>query len=76
MTTRTHKQTNKNDAVISLLDIAHSTCDLDSYNGKPMFVINKGSRYPFSFGLAKARLILKHMNKLKTFVATKGAFLS
>ena len=65
-----------NEAVSSLLDIENSTCDLDAYKGKPMFVINKESRYPFSFGLAKAKLIVKHYAKLSKFVQTEGASLS
>lgn len=65
-----------NDAVKSLIDIDNSTCHLDSYKQNPMFVINKDSRYPFSFGLAKARLIVKHYPKLRHFVATEGESLS
>ena len=50
-----------------------STAELgDQYNGKPMFTINKASRYPFTFGLPKARLILQHIDKLKKFVASEG----
>jgi hypothetical protein len=70
------QDTQVNEAVSSLLDTEHSTCDLDSYKGKPMFVINKNSRYPFSFGLAKAKLIVKHVKQLDRFVATDGASLS
>ena len=65
--------TNKvTEAVSSLLDIDHSTVDLDSYKGKPMFVINKTSRYPFSFGLPKAKLLLKYVDQLRKFVETEG----
>lgn len=60
------------EAVNSLLDINHSTASLDVYKDKPMFVINKESRYPFSFGLPKAKLILKHLEALQRFVATDG----
>ena len=72
----TETQEKVNEAVGSLLDIENSTCDLDSYKGKPMFVINKNSRYPFSFGLAKAKLIVKYYEKLKAFVNSNGASLS
>lgn len=65
-----------NEAVKSLLNIEESTADLDSYKGQPMFVINKASRYPFSFGMAKAKLILKHIDALKTFVSSGGSKLS
>lgn len=61
------------EAVSSLLDIEGSTVSLEVYKNNPMFVLNKASRYPFSFGIHKARLILKHVEQLKTFVATNGA---
>ena len=69
------QETKVNEAVSSLLDVEKSTCDLDTYKGKPMFVINKDSRYPFSFGLAKAKLIVKHYDRLERFVQTEGASL-
>jgi hypothetical protein len=60
------------EAVSSILDIEHSTADLDVYKGKPMFVINKSSRYPFSFGVPKAKLLIKHLEKLKRFAESDG----
>ena len=70
------QDTKVNEAVSSLLDIENSTCDLDAYKWKPMFVINKNSRYPFSFGIAKAKLIVKHLPKLQKFVETDGKSLT
>ena len=58
--------------VESLKDVEHSTCSIDSYKGRPTFAINKNSLYPFSFGLLKARLLVKHMKALMKFVETEG----
>lgn len=38
------------------------------YKGRPILTLNPGERYPFSFGLAKAKLILQHIEVIKTFV--------
>jgi hypothetical protein len=58
--------------VESLMDEQNSTCCIDSYKGRPTFAINKESPYPFSFGLLKARLIVKHMEALQKFVESDG----
>lgn len=41
------------------------------YLGKPMIVLkrNENDRYPFMFGLSKARLILENIEEIKKFVA-------
>lgn len=41
------------------------------FKGQPVIVIrrNENDRYPFSFGLSKARLILEAINDIKKFVA-------
>lgn len=41
------------------------------FKGQPVLVIrrNENDRYPFSFGLSKARLILEAINDIKKFVA-------
>ena len=41
------------------------------YKGKPMLVIKKmeDDKYPFSFGIAKAKLILENLEEIKKFVA-------
>lgn len=40
------------------------------FKGKPMLVIKRDEedKYPFSFGLAKARLILENLDEIKKFV--------
>jgi len=58
--------------VESLKDIESSTCCIDSYKGRPTFAINKESQYPFSFGMLKAKLLVKHMKSLVKFVETEG----
>lgn len=41
------------------------------FKGKPMMVIKRSEddKYPFSFGLAKAKLILENLEEIKKFVA-------
>ena len=58
--------------VESLMDVDNSTCEVDSFKGRTTFAINKKTPYPFSFGILKARLLVKHALHLFTFVATEG----
>jgi hypothetical protein len=41
------------------------------YKGNPMLVLTQGpeDRFPFQFGLKKAKLILEHLEDIKAFVA-------
>jgi hypothetical protein len=41
------------------------------YKGNPMLVLTQGQedRFPFQFGLKKAKLILEHLEDIKAFVA-------
>ena len=41
------------------------------FKGKPMLVIKKSADdpFPFSFGIAKAKLILENLDAIKKFVA-------
>lgn len=41
------------------------------YKGNPMLTIRKDAddKYPFSFGVKKARLIIDHINDIQAFVA-------
>ena len=41
------------------------------FKGKPTLVIrrNEDDKYPFSFGLTKAKLILENLDEIKKFVA-------
>lgn len=40
------------------------------YNGKPIIVLkrNETDKYPFSFGVSKAKLILENLDEIKKFV--------
>jgi len=40
------------------------------YKGKPIIILkrNEEDKYPFSFGLSKAKLILEHIEEIKKFV--------
>lgn len=41
------------------------------YKGKPVLILRRdeNDKYPFSFGLTKARLILENLEEIKKFVA-------
>lgn len=43
---------------------------IGSYKGHPTITLarDEQDKYPFSFGLAKARLILEHWEEIKAFV--------
>lgn len=41
---------------------------VDEFKGNKVLVINPGSKYPFSFGVGKAKLILEHLEAIKKFV--------
>ena len=40
------------------------------FKGKPVIILkrNEEDKYPFSFGLSKAKLILEHVEEIKKFV--------
>lgn len=41
------------------------------YNGKPVLVLRRSEedKFPFSFGIAKAKMILENYEEIKKFVA-------
>jgi hypothetical protein len=39
------------------------------YKGHPLLVLNPESKYPFSFGLAKAKLVIEYFDRIKEFIA-------
>jgi len=41
------------------------------YNGKPILVLRRSEddKFPFSFGIAKAKMILENYEEIKKFVA-------
>jgi hypothetical protein len=47
------------------------TPKVDVWNGHPVLVLNPDSRFPFSFGEAKARMILANLDAIRAFVAQK-----
>lgn len=44
------------------------------YKGKPIIIIKRDEedKYPFSFGITKARLILDNIEEIKKFVEENG----
>ncbi len=40
-----------------------------SYKGNALIVLEPDSKYPFQFGVAKARLILANIDAIRAFVA-------
>lgn len=42
--------------------------EIGEYKGRPIITLNPGDRFPFSFGMNKARLILDHLDDIKSFV--------
>jgi len=45
--------------------------ETNEYKGQPVLVLkrNENDKYPFSFGLGKARMILESIEDIKAFVA-------
>ncbi len=44
------------------------------YKGKPVLILKRdeNDKYPFSFGLTKARLILENIEEIRKFVVENG----
>jgi len=40
----------------------------EEFKGHPVIVLNPESKYPFSFGVPKAKLILDHIEDIRDFV--------
>ena len=45
---------------------------LSEYKGNKLICLNPGSKFTFSFGLGKAKLILENLDSIKKFVETNG----
>jgi hypothetical protein len=43
------------------------------YNGHPVLTLNPDSRFPFTFGPAKAEMILEHLETIRAFAAKHAA---
>lgn len=45
---------------------------ISEFNGRPTILLNPGSKYPFSLGMAKAKLVLRNVSFLQAFVDSEG----
>lgn len=54
---------------------AASTAEIDIFKGNPMLVLKSSpdTKWPFQFGLGKAKLILAHIAEIERFVESNGA---
>jgi len=46
--------------------------EISEYNGNKIIILNPGSRFTFSFGLGKAKMVIEHYEAIKKFVDTNG----
>jgi hypothetical protein len=46
--------------------------EITEYKGNKLICLNPGSKFTFSFGLGKAKMILENLDAIKTFVETNG----
>jgi hypothetical protein len=46
--------------------------EIQEYKGNKILCLNPGERFPFSFGLGKAKMILENLDVIKKFVETEG----
>jgi hypothetical protein len=45
---------------------------ISEYKGNKLICLNPGSKFTFSFGLGKAKMILEHLDAIKKFVDSNG----
>ncbi len=45
-----------------------SSVEIGEYKGRPIITLNPGDRFPFSFGVNKAKMILAHLDEIRAFV--------
>lgn len=45
---------------------------IGEYKGNALIVLNADSKFPFQFGMAKAKLILEHLDSIRKFVESDG----
>lgn len=52
-----------------------SIVERSEYKGKPIIILkrNEEDKYPFSFGLSKAKLIMDNIEEIKKFVEENGS---
>lgn len=46
--------------------------EIQEFKGNKLLCLNPGGKFPFSFGLFKAKLILENMDAIKKFVDSEG----
>lgn len=46
--------------------------EIQEYKGNKLLCLNPGSKFPFSFGMGKAKMIIEHYEAIKKFVETDG----
>jgi hypothetical protein len=46
--------------------------ELQEYKGNKLICLNPGAKFPFSFGLTKAKMILENIEAIKKFVDSNG----
>jgi len=46
--------------------------EITEYKGNKLITLNPGSKYPFSFGLNKAKMIMENLDSIKIFIETNG----
>ncbi|KXK44035.1 MAG: hypothetical protein UZ05_CHB002002732 [Chlorobi bacterium OLB5] len=46
--------------------------EISEYKGNKLICLNPGSKFTFSFGLSKAKMILENIDAIKKFVETNG----
>ena len=47
---------------------APSRPKVGQYKGHPMIILNPDDRFPFQFGLNKAKLVIAHIEEIRSFV--------
>jgi hypothetical protein len=45
---------------------------ISEYKGNKLICLNPGSKFTFSFGLGKAKLIMENLDSIKKFVESNG----
>ena len=46
--------------------------EVGEFKGNKVLILNPSSKYPFSFGLSKAKLLLEHLDVIRKFVDNEG----
>lgn len=46
--------------------------EISEYKGNKLICLNPGSKFTFSFGLSKAKMIIENLDAIKKFIETNG----